>query len=66
MHTDTIANKKEVPSLKKREVSKKADSLLTTGTKKANPNKLKKKQNCQSDEFVECMRCCYLWSIYCI
>ena len=42
MHTDTIANKKEVPSLKERKVSKKANSLLTTGTKKADPNKLKK------------------------
>ena len=42
MHTDTITNKQEVPSLKEREVLKKADSLLTTGTKKADPNKLKK------------------------
>ena len=35
MHTDTITKKQEVPSLKEREVSK------TTGTKKADPNKLK-------------------------
>ena len=41
MHTDTITKKQEVPSLKEREVSKKANSLLPTGTKKADPNKLK-------------------------
>ena len=43
MHTDTIINKQEVPPLKEREVSKKADSLLTIGTKKADPNKLNNK-----------------------
>ena len=43
-------NKQEV-----QELSKKADysSLLTTGTKRADPNKFKK-QNCQSVEFSEC------------
>ena len=57
-------NKQEERSLKVQELSQKADysSLLTTGTKKADPDKFKK-QNCQSDEFAECTLCWLM--VYC-